>query len=79
MSNGIFKSAVHRAVTHTDKERFSIAAFWDSDRNNEIGPLDELITADHPQVYQRISLKDYRSKFFHYYQSGGRPINALKF
>ncbi|KAL2929805.1 Codeine O-demethylase, partial [Bienertia sinuspersici] len=78
MSNGIFKSAVHRVVTNSNKERLSIAAFWDSDRDHEIGPLDELITADHPQVYQKVSLKDYSSKFFPYYQSGKRAIDDLR-
>lgn len=78
MSNGIYKSTVHRVVTNTEKERLSIAAFWDSDRDNEIGPLDELVTPDRPQLYQRVSLKDYFTKFFDYYQSGKRPIIALK-
>ncbi|XP_021760692.1 codeine O-demethylase-like [Chenopodium quinoa] len=78
MSNGIFKSAVHRVVTNTEKERLSVVAFWDSDRNKEIGPLDELITEDRPQIYQRVSLKEYIYTFLNYYQSGKRPINDFK-
>ncbi|KNA13435.1 hypothetical protein SOVF_116980 [Spinacia oleracea] len=79
MSNGIYKSAVHRVVADTEKERLSIAAFWDSDRGKDIGPLDELVTDDRPQLYQRVSLKDYITKFVDYYQSGKRPISSLKF
>lgn len=78
MSNGILKSAVHRAVINTEKERVSVAIFWDSDRDAEIGPLDELVTTDRPQLYQKSLLKDYVNNFFQYYELGKRPINDLK-
>jgi len=78
MSNGIYKSAVHRVVPSPEKSRVSIALFWDSDRNCEIGPLDELITPDRPQLYKMVSLKDYVSRFSNYYQSGQRVIDTIR-
>ena len=78
MSNGIYKSTVHRAVTNSEKERVSIAAFWDSDRDKEIGPFDELVSANYHQRYKSISLKDYANTFFKLYQSGKRPIDDVK-
>ncbi|XP_074281417.1 protein SRG1-like [Silene latifolia] len=78
MTNGIFKSAVHRVVTKTEKARLSIALFWDSDRNGQIGPFDELITSSRPQQYQRVSLQHYITKFPEYYRSGERLIEAIR-
>lgn len=78
MSNGIYKSAVHRVVPSPERSRVSIALFWDSDRNCEIGPLDELITPDRPQLYERVSLKDYVSRFSNYYQNGQRVIDTIR-
>ncbi|KAL8140706.1 hypothetical protein V2J09_006727 [Rumex salicifolius] len=78
MSNGIFKSTVHRVVTSSEKERISVATFWDNDRNKQIGPLKELITDDHPQMYKSISVEDYFKIFLGDYAIGQRPIETLR-
>ncbi|KAG8495676.1 hypothetical protein CXB51_013576 [Gossypium anomalum] len=43
MSNGIFKSPVHRVVTNTDKLRISVAMFNEVEPEKEIGPVEGLI------------------------------------
>lgn len=78
MSNGIYKSAIHRVVTNPETSRVSIASFWDSDRNCEIAPLDELVTPEQPQLYSKVSHKDYINLFFSYYKSGQRQIDTLR-
>lgn len=40
MTNGIYKSPMHRVVTNTEKLRISIAAFTEPEPENEIGPVD---------------------------------------
>jgi len=43
MSNGIFKSPVHRAVTNAGKERISLAMFHGLDPKEEIEPATALL------------------------------------
>ncbi|GMH04575.1 hypothetical protein Nepgr_006415 [Nepenthes gracilis] len=76
MSNGIIKSAVHRVATNSDRERISLAVFCLPNPDAEIGPLNELINADRPQMYKKV--KNYSELFFQHYQLGQRPINTVK-
>ncbi|XP_042974879.1 flavonol synthase/flavanone 3-hydroxylase-like [Carya illinoinensis] len=43
MSNGIFKSPVHRVVTNSERERMSLAVFYIPEPEKEIGPDDRLV------------------------------------
>lgn len=76
MSNGIVKSPVHRVVTNSERERISLAMFCFPDPDREVGPIDELVTADRPQLYKRV--KHYEQIFFEYYQLGQRPLSGVK-
>ncbi|XP_016467073.1 protein LATERAL BRANCHING OXIDOREDUCTASE 1 [Nicotiana tabacum] len=74
MSNGIFKSPVHRVVTNTERERNTLAVFIMPDVNVEIGPVEKLINEERPRLYKNI--KNYGELFFQNYQRGRRPIEA---
>ncbi|CDP10482.1 unnamed protein product [Coffea canephora] len=76
MSNGIFKSPLHRALTNSAKERISVATFCSPEVGMEIGPVEELINDKNPRLYKTV--KDYPELFFKYYQQGKRPIDAVK-
>ncbi|KAL3532273.1 hypothetical protein ACH5RR_005794 [Cinchona calisaya] len=76
MSNGIFKSPIHRAVTNSDKERISVAMFCAPEVGKEIGPIEALIDDTRPRLYKTV--KDYREIYYEYYQQGKRPIDAVK-
>lgn len=76
MSNGIYKSAIHRVVPHPEKERISLPLFCGPAQHKEIGPLKALITEDQPALYKRV--KNYREMFFRYHPTGIRPITAVK-
>ena len=56
-SNGIFKSPTHKAVVNPQYDRISLAMLFIPSSDTEIGPLDELITNERPQIYKR--LKNY--------------------
>ncbi|KAI8556161.1 hypothetical protein RHMOL_Rhmol05G0230500 [Rhododendron molle] len=43
MSNGMFKSPVHRVVTNSERERLTLAVFCLADSKMEIGLVEELI------------------------------------
>ncbi|KAK6945173.1 Isopenicillin N synthase-like, Fe(2+) 2OG dioxygenase domain [Dillenia turbinata] len=76
MSNGVFKSPVHRAVTNSEKKRISIVVFCTPDPDKEVGPLHELIDERRPRLYK--SVADYSNTYFQSYQQGERPIDAAR-
>ncbi|PSS13897.1 hypothetical protein CEY00_Acc14510 [Actinidia chinensis var. chinensis] len=76
MSNGIFKSPVHRAVTNSEKERTTLAVFCSPEAEMEIGPVDELIDEKRLKLYKNV--KNYVDSYFQYYQQWKRPIDAVK-
>nr|XP_043626096.1 jasmonate-induced oxygenase 4-like [Erigeron canadensis] len=52
MSNGIYKSPMHRVVTNMDRGKISIAMFNEPDPSKEIGPMKALINEDRPRLYK---------------------------
>ncbi|XAR66842.1 Codeine 3-O-demethylase [Bertholletia excelsa] len=76
MSNGIFKSPLHRVVTNSERERLTLAMFCVPDADEEIGPVEKLIDENRPRLYRNI--KNFVSLFFENYQQGKRPIDAVK-
>ncbi|KAK1371189.1 Codeine O-demethylase [Heracleum sosnowskyi] len=76
MSNGIFKSPLHRAVTNSERERMTVAVFCFPDASRDIEPAEELITETSPRLYKKI--KNYLGSYFENYQQGKRTIEAAK-
>ncbi|KAE8669054.1 hypothetical protein F3Y22_tig00112260pilonHSYRG00036 [Hibiscus syriacus] len=74
MTNGIFKSPVHRVLTNSERERTTLAVFCIPHPDQEIQPVEDLINETNPRLYKRV--KDYVSLYFQYYQQGRRPIEA---
>ncbi|XP_010535845.1 PREDICTED: protein SRG1 [Tarenaya hassleriana] len=75
MSNGIYKSPVHRVVTNMEKERvISVATFCVPGPDKEIQPAEGLVTETRPRLYKTV--KKYVETYFDYYQQGRRPIEA---
>ncbi|KAM0821709.1 hypothetical protein ACQ4PT_072012 [Festuca glaucescens] len=78
MSNGFFKSLVHRVVTNVEKERLSLVMFYTLDPEKEIEPLSELVDDMRPGRYTRIKTKDYIAKFYDTFARGEWAIDTLK-
>lgn len=76
VSNGIYKSPMHRAVTNSEKERISVAMFWGPEVGKEVEPLEGLISEEKPRLFKTV--KDYHLTYFKYYQQGQRAIDAVK-
>ncbi|KAL9246299.1 hypothetical protein vseg_019853 [Gypsophila vaccaria] len=76
LSNGIFKSVVHRVKPNFDKDRMSFAMFISPDLEKEVAPIKELVTEDRPALYKPI--KNYIRLFERFYLKGERPIAAVK-
>lgn len=59
LSNGRYKSALHRVVTNKSHARVSLAYFWGPGLNESIGPIDELVDDEHPPVYRSYVYKEF--------------------
>ena len=78
MSNGIFKSPVHRAVTNSERERISVVMFLAAEVDKEIGPADGLVSAGRPRLYKAIKVKDYLDMFLLNSLKGKRSIDFVR-
>ncbi|PRQ46263.1 putative codeine 3-O-demethylase [Rosa chinensis] len=77
MSNGIFKSAMHRVVTNTEKLRLSVAMFNLPAPETEIGPLVSLIHHEtRPRLYKNV--KNYGRINYKCYQRGEIALETVK-
>jgi isopenicillin N synthase-like dioxygenase len=75
MSNGRYKSIEHRAVANKEKDRISIAAFCNPEKETEIGPAGELINESNPCNYRNFKRGDYLAS---YLLQGKKAINFAK-
>eukprot|EP01018_Ginkgo_biloba_P006771 Gb_26142 [translate_table: standard] len=78
MSNGIYKSAEHRVVTNKEKERISIAAFYNSGSETDVGPAPDFIDDLHPCLYRKFKRLDYVNNFFNNKLDGKKAIDFVK-
>ncbi|KAL0300007.1 UNVERIFIED_CONTAM: putative 2-oxoglutarate-dependent dioxygenase ANS [Sesamum angustifolium] len=76
MSNGIFKSLVHRVLTNSTRERNTLVMFCAPDPAQEIGPVEELVDEKRPRAFKNI--KNYSESYFYYYQQGKSLLNAAR-
>ncbi|XP_020205828.1 flavanone 3-dioxygenase 2 [Cajanus cajan] len=70
LSNGRYKSPVHRAVTNGWLPRLSLALFHAPNDETLIGPIEELTDEDHPPIYRNYRYKEFMKEF--YRQEGKR-------
>lgn len=59
MSNGRYKSVVHRATVNAEKRRISIASLHSLAIEKKVRPAPELVDEQHPKAYEDISFKDF--------------------
>ncbi|KAI4335737.1 hypothetical protein L6164_014351 [Bauhinia variegata] len=76
LSNGIFKSPMHRAVINSEKERLTVVMFVVADPEKVIEPVEELVNESRPRLYK--SVKNYAKIHIQYYQQGKRAIEGAK-
>lgn len=64
ITNGTYRSIEHRAIVNSEKERMSIATFYTTRYNGEIGPLTSFIAEETPAKFKRIGLEEYIKNIF---------------
>ena len=78
MSNGLFRSPMHRAVTNAESDRVSLAMFYTLDTEKEIEPLPELVDDKRPRRYRKTTTKDYLAVLFERFTRGERALDTVK-
>ncbi|WVZ54014.1 hypothetical protein U9M48_004884 [Paspalum notatum var. saurae] len=78
MSNGIFKSPVHRVVANCEKERTSLAMFYGLDAEKEIEPAADLLHDNQPARYKKVKIRDYMAGFYEHFARGTRVLDTMK-
>ncbi|KAM0935582.1 putative (S)-norcoclaurine synthase [Dioscorea sansibarensis] len=77
LSNGKYKSIEHRAVTNTEKDRFSIAAFHGPNTDARIGPHPELVLKGEP-LYKTMDYESYFKLFLASKLDGKKFLGRMK-
>ncbi|XP_028767027.1 probable 2-oxoglutarate-dependent dioxygenase At3g111800 [Neltuma alba] len=77
VSNGIYRSIEHRVTVNSEKERMSIAAFYNARFYGMIGPSPNLVTPERPPMFKTISMSDYWNAFFTRQLRGKSNLDSL--
>lgn len=64
ISNGAYKSIMHRATVNSKQARISIAAFHGPNYATEVGPAKSLVSPENPPLYNRIKVETMFKKLF---------------
>jgi salicylic acid 3-hydroxylase len=64
LSNGIYKSVIHRAVVNSTEARISIPTFYCPSPDAVIEPASPLVTTDNPALYKKFTYGEYYQKFW---------------
>ncbi|KAL6996647.1 hypothetical protein U1Q18_006778 [Sarracenia purpurea var. burkii] len=76
MTNGVFKSPVHRVLSNSERDRISIAMFYTPEKGKEISPEDGLVDDGRPRLFKKV--KDYADTHWEYYQRGMRALHTAQ-
>ncbi|CAL5213938.1 unnamed protein product [Lathyrus oleraceus] len=64
LSNGVYSSIEHRVTVNKEKDRFSIAMFFNTKFEAEIGPAKSLISSENPALFKSMLMEEYSKYFF---------------
>ncbi|KAI3911024.1 hypothetical protein MKW98_015681 [Papaver atlanticum] len=64
LSNGRYKSVLHRVIVNGEKGRFSVPTFYCPSEDAVIGPAPELVDDEHPSLYREFTYGEYFRKFW---------------
>lgn len=78
MSNGTYKSIEHRATVNSSKERLSVATFYSSNLESDLGPALSIIGPQNPAIFRRVPLEKYFKEFFARKLSGKSYLDFMR-
>lgn len=78
MSNGVFKSAMHRVIPNSKKLRISVAMFYVPENENDLEPALELISDTTPKLFKKMTSAEYGEIFYQRTSQGLGTIDAAR-
>nr|WOJ51789.1 Fe(II)/2-oxoglutarate-dependent dioxygenase 5 [Phlegmariurus tetrastichus] len=78
LSNGKYKSTLHRAVVNNKRDRLSLSAFLRPPLDSYVGPAAQIIDDDHPPKYQTVKYGDFLGYSSAYGSLGKRNLDSRK-
>lgn len=78
LSNGAYTSIEHRATVNREKERISIAMFFNPKFEAEIGPLKSLVSSENPPLFKSMVMEDYFKDFFSQNLDGKSHLEKMR-
>lgn len=78
LSNGVYRSIEHRAIVNSDRKRLSVATFYSSNLDSELGPARSLVGPNNPPVFRRMPIEEYFKNFFARKLNGKSYIDFMK-
>ncbi|WCJ23028.1 2-oxoglutarate (2OG) and Fe(II)-dependent oxygenase superfamily protein [Euphorbia peplus] len=78
ISNGQYKSVIHRVTVSSEKKRFSIAGLHSLALNKKVKPARELVDEQNPDSYKEFSFRDFLDFISGNDIRQARFINTLK-
>ncbi|KAL2495338.1 2-oxoglutarate (2OG) and Fe(II)-dependent oxygenase superfamily protein [Forsythia ovata] len=78
VTNGIYRSIEHRATVNPMKERLSIATFFSTNMDTDIGPAPVLVTLKTPAKFKTICFADYLKGLFSRELDGKSYLDSLR-
>ena len=77
LSNGRYKSVLHRAVVSSSRARISIPTFYFPSGDAVIAPATPLTDAEHPAVFRSFTYKEYDQEFWNRQLQGNSCLQSL--
>ncbi|KAM7505893.1 hypothetical protein LguiB_004797 [Lonicera macranthoides] len=78
VSNGVYRSVEHRATVNSTEERLSIATFYSSNLDSELGPARSLIGPHNRPVFRQVPIEKYFKEFFARKLNGKSYLDFMK-
>ncbi|GAV60671.1 2OG-FeII_Oxy domain-containing protein/DIOX_N domain-containing protein [Cephalotus follicularis] len=78
ITNGAYRSIEHRATVNSLKARLSIATFYMTRYEGEVGPASSLITQHTPALFKRVTVKEYLRGLFARELDGKSYLDTLR-
>ncbi|XP_047156594.1 protein SRG1-like [Vigna umbellata] len=78
LSNGAYTSIEHRAAVNKEKERISIAMFFNPRFEAEIGPVKSLLNSENPPLFKTMLMEDYFKDFFSRNLNGKSHLDKMR-
>lgn len=78
MSNARYKSVEHRVKVNSEKERVSVAFFYNPRGDILVKPAQELVNKENPALYAPMTYNDYRSFIRKSGPCGKKQLQSLK-